>query len=85
MPRYFFHVHDGTSVRDLEGTELPDINAAKRDAVRLAAGVLNDNPEQFWNGEDWSIDVCDAHGLLLFTLNFTAAMAPAIRDGRQSQ
>ena len=28
MPRYFFHVQDGSSAPDTDGTELPDIYTA---------------------------------------------------------
>jgi hypothetical protein len=29
VPRFFFHVIDGTSLRDPSGTELPDIDTAQ--------------------------------------------------------
>jgi len=29
MPRYFFHLYDGTETRDPDGLELPDIEAAR--------------------------------------------------------
>jgi hypothetical protein len=36
MPRYFFHVHDGTASRDTEGTELRDIYTAQAEAIHLS-------------------------------------------------
>ena len=33
MPRYFFHVIDGTDVRDEDGTELPDVYVAQTEAI----------------------------------------------------
>jgi hypothetical protein len=47
MPRYFIHVHDGTSMIDDEGTELPDLTAARLAAVRLSGELLRDHPDQF--------------------------------------
>jgi hypothetical protein len=76
MPRYFFHVHDGASFPDLEGTELPDLAAARREAVLSSAQLLTDNPDQFWDGEAWSMQVTDESGATLFVLQF-AAMAHA--------
>ena len=36
MPRFFFHVHDGVSARDDEGTELPDWETAPFEDWRLS-------------------------------------------------
>ena len=36
MPRYFFHVHDGGSVPDDLGVNLPDIDAARSAAIELS-------------------------------------------------
>jgi hypothetical protein len=77
MPRYFFNVHDGRSVRDTEGTVLRDIDAARREAVKTAAAMLSDDAERFWTGEDWSMDVVDVEGVTLFTLTFSASRRPA--------
>ncbi|TXN19964.1 hypothetical protein [Methylobacterium sp. WL9] len=38
MPHYFFDIHDGIHVHDNEGKELPDLEAAKAEAIRLAGG-----------------------------------------------
>ena len=50
MPRYFFHVTDGSSVRDDEGTELPDIYTAQAEAIRMSGEILRDMGAKFWNG-----------------------------------
>lgn len=42
MPRYFFNVHDGRSAPDREGTELPDTEIARAQAVRLSGEILPD-------------------------------------------
>ncbi len=72
MPRYFFHVHDGSSTRDHEGTELPDIFAAQEEAILLSGELLREMGGKFWNGEEWSLEVTDEAGRILFTLRFTA-------------
>jgi len=40
MPRYYFHLEDHPSDPDPEGTELVDVNAARREAMRYAAELL---------------------------------------------
>jgi hypothetical protein len=72
MPRYFFHVHDGNSTGDNEGTELPDIFAAQEQAILLSGELLREMGGKFWNGEEWSLDVTDEAGRILFTLRFSA-------------
>ena len=50
MPRYFFDVQDGKSFPDYDGCELPDLDAARIEAVRLLGGMLRDEAETFWGG-----------------------------------
>ena len=35
MPWYYFHVTDGSTIPDTDGTELPDETSARREAVKL--------------------------------------------------
>ena len=46
MPRYFFHIIDGITLRDHEGTELPDIQTARSVAVRTSGEILQDMGER---------------------------------------
>lgn len=79
MPRYHFDVHDGTDLPDHHGIELPDLAAARREAVRYAAALLGELGDGFWDGGDWQMVVKDARGLVLFTLHFMAINAAATR------
>ena len=79
MPRYHFHVHDGRAFPDEDGTELPDIDTARSQAIRLMGQMLTDSPETFWNGEEWHLDVSDERGLTLFSLMFLAIDGAAPR------
>jgi hypothetical protein len=78
MPRYFFHVHDGTSTLDTEGTELFDIFQAQEEAIRLSGALLSELGGKFWDGEDWSLEVTDEAGRGLFTLRFSAKEGPGL-------
>lgn len=79
MPRYYFNIHDGSSSLDENGTELVDIDAARRQAAQLMGEMLCDDPDAFWNSEEWHLDVTDERGLILFSLLFAAIDAAAQR------
>jgi hypothetical protein len=82
MPRYFFHGQDGYSIRDTQGTELPDIYEAQEQAIRTSGEILRDMGAKFWNGTEWELEVTDEHGQVLFILRFSAEERPALRDLR---
>lgn len=61
MPRYHFHIEDGIKIEDREGTELLDLNAARLEAITVAADVLK-STAHYWNGTEWRMDVVDETG-----------------------
>lgn len=86
MARFFFHVHDGTTILDNEGTVLPDLPTARKVAVQFAGEMLRDLGRDLEDGEDWKVDVADEHGLILFTILLAALDAPAVRrDSKRVQ
>ena len=80
MPRYFFHVYDGSSSPDFDGTELPDIYTAQAVAIRTSGEILRDMGAKFWNGTDWRLEVADARGQILFILRFSAEERSVLTD-----
>ena len=68
MPRYFFHRTDGGFSPDTEGTELPDIGAARIEAVRYAGATMQERPNDVWDGRDLRVEVTDDGGRLLCTV-----------------
>jgi hypothetical protein len=40
MPRYYFHVRDGKDMRDRMGSELPDVDAARNEAISASSEML---------------------------------------------
>ncbi|KAB1069872.1 DUF6894 family protein [Methylobacterium planeticum] len=78
MPRYHFNVHDGRSLLDDDGTELPNTTFARREAIRYAGALLEDEATRLAVGEEWRLEVTDSVGLILFCLNFIVTEAPAI-------
>ena len=79
MPRYHFNVIDGVSDLDQDGTDLPDLQAAWREARTLAAAILKDAGEWDKLGDEWRIEVTDAAGLILFRIDVAAMRSPTVR------
>lgn len=77
MPRFHFKV-DGPP--DDLGMDLPSLSAAKCEAVRYAGRLLCGRASEFWDTGDFMMTVADDQGLTLFSLQFSAVEAPAIRS-----
>jgi hypothetical protein len=74
MPRYFFHIHDDIELRDDEGLELPDAEAAHKQAL---AGVRDMMCDQMRKGRlslrHW-VEVEDESGNSVLKLTFGDAV-----------
>jgi hypothetical protein len=77
VPRYHFNVHDSSNIPDREGTDLPNLQSARVEAVKLAGQSLLDEAEAFWEGSNWHLEVMNDRGLILFRLDFMATEAAA--------
>jgi hypothetical protein len=80
MPRYHFNVFDGRSPADVAGRELPTIQDARGEAIRLSGALLEADGHRIQLGEDWRMEVTDDRGLILFRLDFTVMEAPAAQQ-----
>lgn len=78
MPRFHFNVYDGISEPDRKGTDLPDWEEARTQAIRLAGSILKDDTRRFAFGETWRMEVTDETGLVLFRLDFSVVESPAM-------
>lgn len=85
MPRFHFNICDGVCTRDCEGTDLPDWQAARLEAIRRAGEVLSREADRIALGEDWRIEVTDHHGLVLFHMSFLVIEAPVMRESSAEQ
>lgn len=73
---YYFHTADGSRDRDEEGMDLPDHNAARRQAITYAGECMHYEPDILAN-RDFRVEVTDADDKLLFTVITLAIDAPA--------
>lgn len=75
MPRYFFHLCDGTEEIDEQGHELPDDEAARLEAVRYGGGLIQDDPALLLTDQNLRINVTDAARKLRFAIVMLAVDA----------
>jgi hypothetical protein len=82
VQRYHFNVIDGVRLPDADGTELPDWQTARLEAIRRAGDILKDDAQSVAVGEDWRIEVTDGTGLILFQMTFLMVESPVIQRHR---
>ncbi len=72
MPRYYFHVTDGrVPTIDDDGTVLPNVGAARREAIKAAGGMLaSGEADGMLRGMPWHMTVADDSGKTVFSLSF---------------
>jgi hypothetical protein len=76
MPRYYFHVHDGSEILDDEGSDFPDLTSVRHAAIRACGEMLSDVPGIIHRGETWRMwvtDQPDGEGQIVFRLNVSAS------------
>ena len=74
LPRYFFHIVDGRTVRDEEGQDFPGLEEARAEAIGGARSIKR---EAHWEGRlplNERIEVADENGTVLFTVPFREAI-----------
>jgi hypothetical protein len=73
MPRYFFHIHNGTDTWDVEGVELSGLAEARNEAITSAGEMIRHRGSVVWSGVEWRMQVTDETGRTVFTLHFSAS------------
>lgn len=75
MSLYHFHIHHCTALaRDEEGLELPDLAAARREAIAGARSIMGDELAKGRLCLGCHIEIEDGAGLLLATVAFRDAV-----------
>ena len=74
MPTFFFNISTRTTIiRDEEGTELADLDAAKREAIKDARGMMSTAIREGTDISHRQIEICDADGNMLLKVPFSDA------------
>ncbi len=69
MPRFFFHMHFDAPLLDLDGVELPDVIAARQEALRYAVALVANEAVEVWKHPRWTIKVAKEGGALAFQVD----------------
>jgi hypothetical protein len=73
MPRYFFHVRNGSElIPDPKGVELPDLRSAPDELQRAVREVLNEDAFRSELGANRQIEITDEQGRLVLLIPFLA-------------
>lgn len=75
MPRFYLHIRDGGRlIADPDGSDLPDLDAARAEALASAREILAEKVKVggVLNGQ--RIEITDAAGAVLATVPFRDAM-----------
>ncbi|MEY9154045.1 DUF6894 family protein [Bradyrhizobium japonicum] len=76
MPRYSFNVHDVEPSIDNEGAELPDDEAAWKEATTFAGAVCQDIDGKFRPGQEWSVEVLNEAGKTIYFIFISSRRMP---------
>ena len=85
VPLFHFNVLDGVADMDREGTELPDVDTAWREARFLASEMVKSDGEWKKLGDEWRIEVTDHSGMILFRIDVAAMRSPLMRTERPAK
>lgn len=74
MPRYYFHLHNGAVARDEEGLELPDLDAARQEAIKAARELMGEDIKAGLLRLGHRIEIRDADGAEVLVVPFAEAI-----------
>jgi hypothetical protein len=72
MARYFFNIHGAGARSDEQGEELPNNEAAWREATIIAGELFKDIDGKFRPGQQWALEVTDENRKSLYTIRISA-------------
>ena len=78
MPRYYFHIDELDT--DPDGTELPDLDAARREALLGARELLAEWIVLAIDGMPMRILIADEAGKVLATVHLRDALPGALKE-----
>ena|SRR5579871_1008278 len=75
MARYYFHVREGHELsKDNEGQELPDVEAARCEAINLSREMIGEKLLHGGPLNGRSIEIADETGCIVETVNSREAL-----------
>jgi hypothetical protein len=71
MPTYTIHIHQGSQTNS-HPVSLPDVDAARREAIAMFADLARDIANNLPSHPDWRIEVIEPAGGTVFRLSILA-------------
>jgi hypothetical protein len=74
MARFYFHFANGQTILDDIGTDLPDLEAVRKEAIGTTRELMFDAASHFWAGEPyrlWVTDQPNAAGKTILSLQLS--------------
>lgn len=72
MPRYFFHVVNGSFMPDTVGHECASPDEVKAEAAKAAGAMIKEQGLTLWGTGSWIMFVCDEQNRTLLKLQLSA-------------
>ncbi|MEG3089376.1 DUF6894 family protein [Sphingomonas sp. PB4P5] len=76
----FFNLAGAVYDPDDEGTEMASLGDARIEAARYIAGLIRDQPDVVWSGEEVRVEVTDSDQQILFTVIVIGVDAPTVSE-----
>jgi hypothetical protein len=74
MPRYFFNVYHSRPNLDSVGEELPDVQAAWKEATTIAGQMIQGMDGKLQPGQGWRMEVTDESAKLIYAIRVCAKL-----------
>ncbi|HEX8572305.1 MAG TPA: hypothetical protein VF759_06105 [Allosphingosinicella sp.] len=74
MPRFFFHLKDGVTLRDEEGMSFETVEEARLEAIRSARKIISDEPRRGKLASVDRIEIADEGGNAVTVVTFADAL-----------
>lgn len=72
--RYYFHIEDGSRQPDEVGVEFETLGQAQEEGVRTLGACIADRAGPLERPDRFKMIVTDAHGVIQFTLGYSATL-----------
>ena len=74
MARFFFHIRDGKTTLDTEGSEHADLASVRQEAVEATAQILQGRLLGHSDTASWLVQVVDEAGFTVLVLSLAASV-----------
>ena len=74
MARYFFNIRDGQNIKDTVGTELPDLESVRTEALEATTEIVKGRLLANTDAASWVVQVTDDAGFTVMVLSLSASI-----------